>query len=137
MAQARALFLELGVRDVAASRAFFAALGFPVDERFTSDRTACLVLNELSWVMLVEDGPEGPRAGPGRLRASAATAQEADDLALRAAALGARVEPASACIGVDGVHARAFRDLDGHRWELVWLSEARLAHPPTPTHEVR
>ncbi len=61
----RLAFLNLPVRDVAASRDFFSRLGFSFDDRFCDDSTACLVLSETAYVMLLER----PRFGGRRVAA--------------------------------------------------------------------
>ena len=50
----RLVFVNLPVADAAASRAFFARLGFAFDERFCDTQTACLQLSEAAYVMLLE-----------------------------------------------------------------------------------
>ncbi len=50
----RLAFFNLPVTSVAASRAFFSALGFSFDDRFSDDTTACLQLSETACVMLLE-----------------------------------------------------------------------------------
>ena len=40
----RMIFVNLPVKDVKASRAFFEALGFSINEQFCSEDTACVVI---------------------------------------------------------------------------------------------
>ena len=46
----RLVFVNLPVADVAASRAFFSALGFGFDERLCDAETACLQLRHLGRI---------------------------------------------------------------------------------------
>src|SRR5690348_1544430 len=50
----RMIFVNLPVKDVKASRAFFGALGFGFNEQFCSDDTACLVIDDNIFAMLLE-----------------------------------------------------------------------------------
>jgi predicted lactoylglutathione lyase len=55
-AQSRLIFVNLPVADLAASKAFFGALGFTFDEKFTDDSCACMVVSEQAYVMLLDRG---------------------------------------------------------------------------------
>ena len=56
IATSRKLFVNLGVRDLEASIAFFRRLGFVFDPRFTDASATCMILSEEAFVMLlVED----------------------------------------------------------------------------------
>ena len=52
----RTLFLNLPVRNLEASKAFFSALGFPFEARFTDEKAACMILAEgRAYVMLLTE----------------------------------------------------------------------------------
>ena len=51
--QSRLLFVNVPVRDLPASKAFFGTLGFAFDERFTDESCACMVVSEQAYVMLL------------------------------------------------------------------------------------
>src|ERR1700744_6777849 len=50
----RLLFLNLPVADLAASRDFFAQLGFEFNEKFCDEGAACMVVSERAYVMLLQ-----------------------------------------------------------------------------------
>src|SRR4051794_13574315 len=50
---ARKIFVNLAVRDLPRSKAFFRELGFELDARFTDDKAACLIVNSHACVMLL------------------------------------------------------------------------------------
>ena len=130
----RLAFLNLPVSDVAASRAFFSSLGFSFDERFCDAETACLVLSELAYVMLLEH----PRfaaftakpAGDPHATTSAIVAVSAADRAsvdaLADAALAAGGRAAKDPLDYGQMYGRSFYDLDGHHWEVMWMSAEAL-----------
>ena len=47
------IFVNLPVADLARARAFYAALGFGLDERFGDDGTACVVVSDSIFLMLL------------------------------------------------------------------------------------
>ena len=50
----RSLFINLPVADTAASKAFYAALGFSHNPDFSDDATTCVVISENLYVMAME-----------------------------------------------------------------------------------
>eukprot|EP01030_Chromulinospumella_sphaerica_P027371 gene27371-27628_t len=50
----RMIFVNLPVKNVKASRAFFEALGFAINEQFCSEDTACVVFADNIFAMLLE-----------------------------------------------------------------------------------
>lgn len=49
----RQMFVNLAVRDLPKSQAFFSKLGFEFNPRFTDDRAACMIINDAAFVMLL------------------------------------------------------------------------------------
>src|SRR5689334_14793094 len=49
----RQIFVNLPIRDMARSKAFFGALGFSFNPQFTNDQGACMVVSETIYVMLL------------------------------------------------------------------------------------
>jgi len=130
----RLLFLNLPVADLAASCAFFAALGFSFDERFCDEGAACMLVSEQAYVMLLRRDrfaefvtrPVADAAAETALTAciSAASRAEVDALAATAAAAGAT--PAKDPQDFGFMYQRSFHDLDGHLWEVAWMDRGRV-----------
>lgn len=125
----RLLFLNLPVADLAASRAFFGALGFDFDEKFCDEGAACMVVSDQAYVMLLQrerfaDFVTKPLADPGAQTAltacvSAASRAEVDSLAAAAEAAGADAAKDPQDYGF--MYQRSFHDPDGHLWEVAWM----------------
>ena len=102
----RLLFLNLPVADLAASRAFFAELGFDFNEKFSDEGAACMVVSEQAYVMLLQrerfadfvTKPVADAATATALTAcvSAESREEVDSLAAAATAAGGRGRERSA-----------------------------------------
>jgi len=127
----RLTFLNLPVADVAASRAFFSRLGFRFDDRFADGQTACLVLSELAYVMLLErprfaDFVAKEMGDPHTTTSSlvcvsAADRESVDEFADTALDAGASKAKDPMDLGL--MYGRSFYDLDGHHWEVMWMSQ--------------
>jgi len=135
----RMLFANLAVENIAATREFFDKLGFTFDDMFCDENTACLEINEQTYVMLLEkprfrdfindDICDTTRAREVLMCISAESREAVDALVDGAIAAGGRewVTPGGerAQEEMGGyAHQRAFRDLDGHVWEVMWMDVA-------------
>lgn len=127
----RMLFVNLPVADLEASRRFYTGLGFGVNEMFSDDRCACVVVSDAIFVMLLDrdrfadftDRPTAdPTASTGVVNClSADSRDEVDALVASAEAHGGR----SGRTFADGpMYGRSFDDPDGHVWEVLHMELA-------------
>ena len=125
----RMLFLNLPVKDLEASKRFFAELGFQFNPRFSDDRAACMIVDENILVMLlveerfrdfvngeVADGHATTEAIVGL---SAESPEQIDELVAKAIAAGGK--PWKPVMEEGPMYAGSFQDLDGHVWELMYM----------------
>lgn len=129
------VIINVPVADLRKSMVFFKALGYSHNPRSTGDTTACLVINETTFVMLMTHPKVcelTPRAICDTTKAaevliclSCESRQEVDDLVAKAVAAGGALDKAE---GFGFMYTHGFRDLDGHGWGLVHMSTL----PPTP-----
>ena len=128
----RQIFVNLPVRDLERTMAFFRGLGFGFDKRFTDDKAACMILREqASYVMLLSEPffkgftkrevrtADGPTEA--LLAVSCGSRAEVDALADKALTSGA--SPAMDPMDHGWMYVRSFYDPDGHHWELLWMDE--------------
>lgn len=125
----RMLFVNLPVTDLPRAKAFYEALGFTNEPRFTDDTAACMVWSEAIFVMILThekwktftDRPI-PDAGSSEvmLCLSCESRDEVDALSQAAGTNGgmADVNPAQ---DHGFMFGRAFADPDGHVWEVMWM----------------
>ena len=132
----RMIFPNLPVTDVQASRAFYEALGFSINEAFCDEQTACVVVEENIMVMLLETEKfksfiKNEIADRDTTETLLALSCDSKDevVALagkaRAAGAGAWNDP----MDMGFMYGESFRDLDGHVWELMWM-DAEAAGAP-------
>lgn len=135
----RLLFLNLPVADLAASKAFFGALGFAFDPKFTDEQCACMVVSDKAYVMLLDrarftDFTARPvadaHATTQALVCVSAESREAVD-AFADAALDAGGAPAKEPMDHGFMYGRSFFDLDGHHWEVLWMDPKAVEQGPS------
>lgn len=136
--QSRLIFVNLPVKDVSASIGFFRALGFDFDEKFTGESCACMVVSEQAYVMLLAESRfadfttkpvADARACTEAILCISAESREAVD-AFADAALDAGASRANEPMDHGFMYGRSFHDLDGHLWEVAWMSAEAVERGP-------
>jgi uncharacterized protein len=123
------------VRDLVASKRFFAGLGFEFDARFTDHSAACMIVVEDGYVVLLTEAffgrftskspcDTGTHVGAS---ISLACTSRADLTALLETALAAGATPAGSPRDHGFMLVAGFHDLDGHQWQLSWR-DPRAVH---------
>ena len=130
----RSIFVNLPVADPAVSRTFFGALGFSFNEMFSDENTACLVIEENIFAMLMTparfaDFVEGDVADARKstevlLALSADSREEVDRLKSAALAHGGGAWKPEQDHGF--MYGTSFTDPDGHVWEAVWMDMTQV-----------
>jgi predicted lactoylglutathione lyase len=130
------IFVNLPVRDLARSRAFFSSLGFDFNPQFSNEDAACMIIGENIFAMLlVERFFQGFTSKPvadARESTEVLTClscesrEQVDALVARALAAGGRAPNPKQDHGF--MYGHGFEDPDGHIWELSWMDPGAL--PP-------
>ncbi|ADB50909.1 VOC family protein [Conexibacter woesei] len=136
--QSRLTFVNLPVADVAASQAFFGTLGFEFNPKFTDESCACMVVSEQAFVMLIDRARFADFTSKPIADATATTeaivcvsAIDRDDVDRFAdTALGAGGTVARDPMDYGFMYGRSFHDLDGHLWEVMWMSAEAVEQGP-------
>ena len=134
----RLTFLNIPVRDLEASKAFFGQLGFEFNPKFTDQSCACMVISDKSFAMLLEQSRfeeftvkpiADVQATTGALFCLSAD-DRADVDAFADAALAAGASPAKDPQDYGFMYGRSFLDPDGHHWEVMWMDPAAVESGP-------
>lgn len=122
-------FVNLPVRDLKASKAFFAKLGFSFNVAFTDDTAACMNVNDGSFVMLLTQEKFKmftPREivdtrthVQGLFGVFVSTSRELDVMVDAAVAAGGVEAEEPTDYGF--MRQRSFYDLDGHGWVVSYM----------------
>lgn len=135
----RLTFLNIPVTDLERSKAFYGALDFRFDPKFTDQSCACLVISDQSYVMLLEqdrfaDFLAKPMADVASTT-GALICVSADDRAgvdaFADAALAAGGAPAKDAMDMGFMYGRSFLDPDGHHWEVMWMDPSAVEQGPS------
>ena len=128
----RKMFVNLAVRDLKKSMAFFSGLGFTFNPKFTDDNAACMVVSGDAYVMLLGEQffrgfttrelCDTTRQTEALVALSCSSRAEVEDLLKRALAAGGTRAMDAKDHGF--MFVSSFYDLDGHHWELFWMDPA-------------
>jgi predicted lactoylglutathione lyase len=125
------IIFNLPVQDLERSKAFFTALGFTVNPKYSNDNALFMnVVDDTLHVMLMTQGFFESLINKPAVRArdaneviiclSCESRDEVDSLIARAQAAGARIPHPPEDHGF--MYDQGFEDLDGHLWNLVWTA---------------
>ncbi|MDQ1621481.1 MAG: uncharacterized protein QOE19_4050 [Actinomycetota bacterium] len=127
----RMIFVNLPVKDLKASTAFFTELGFQVNPQFSDDDAACLVVDQNVFVMLLVeerfrdfingDVCDATTATEVLTCLSADSKQHVDDTIAKAIAAGGK--PWKPTLEQGPTYGGSFQDIDGHVWELMYTGQ--------------
>jgi hypothetical protein len=128
------IFVNLPVKDLARSMAFFKKLGFTFNPQFTDETAACMVISDDIYAMLlthpkfreftknpIADAHETTEVLTCLAVESKEKLQQTVDKALEAG--GKEARPA---LDYGFMIGRSFHDLDGHIWEIIWMDPAHV-----------
>jgi predicted lactoylglutathione lyase len=126
------IFVNLPVADLPRAMAFYEAIGFTNEPRFTdetaaamqwSDTIVVMLLTHAKWQGFTDRPIPGPEASEVMLCVSCDSREEVNRLTDTAAAHGgtADVNPAQ---DHGFMMSRSFADPDGHVWEPMWMDPA-------------
>ncbi len=136
------IFVNLPVADLPSARAFYEAIGFTNDPRFTDETAACMVLSEAIHVMLLTHEKfarftprpvaDAHAASEVLIALSRESRDAVDTMTELALAAGGREPRERQDYGF--MYSRAFEDPDGHIFEPMWmdLAAAEAAMCGTP-----
>ena len=126
----QAIFINLPVENVSRSREFFIGLGFSINEQFSNEQAACVVLAENILVMLLaksffagftDRSIADPRATTEVLNCLGCESRErVDQLVALARQHGGQAYREPKDHGF--MYGHGFEDPDGHIWELVHMA---------------
>ena len=126
----RQMFVNLPIKNMEKSQAFFKRLGFSFNPRFTNEQGACMVISEdHNYVMLLVEPffstftkksiADASRATEVIVCLSCDSRAEVDEMVRKAIAAGGKTPNAPQDHG--NMYGHGFEDLDGHIWELAWM----------------
>ena len=123
------IFVNLPVRDLDRSVAFFTELGYSFNDKYTDENAASLVISDNIFAMLLVESffqtftpkriVDATSATEVIVALSVETREEVDALVKKALAAGATSYADPLDYGF--MYQSSFQDLDGHLWEIIWM----------------
>ena len=137
------IFVNLPVRDLARSIAFYEAIGGTKNEKFSNEKAAAIVFSDSIYVMLLTHDfyrtfTTKEIADPGRtsgvlLALACDSPADVDAMVGRAVAAGGTADPGPKQ-DLGFMYGRSFEDPDGHHWEPHWM-DPKAAEQGLPATE--
>lgn len=124
------IFVNLPVKDIERTRAFFSALGFEFEPKFSDEKALCMVISDSIFAMLLHEDffktftrkpvADAKQSTEVLVCLSCDSRAQVDQLVAKAVAAGGSAPMLVQDLGF--MYGHGFEDLDGHQWELVHMS---------------
>lgn len=123
------IFLNLPVKDLDRSVAFFTKLGYTFNPKFTNEKATCMIISDTIYVMLLTEAffqtftkkeiVDAHKSVEVSIALSADSKDAVNEMVGKAEAAGATIPNPASDYGF--MYQHSFEDLDGHHWEYVWM----------------
>ena len=132
---ARQIFVNLPVKNLDNTIKFFTKLGFTFNPQFTDENATCMIIGENIYAMLLVEKffrgfIPGKNIADTRDNIEVITAisvesrEEVDEMIENVTEAGGEEYRKASDYG--WMYSRAFLDLDGHIWEVVYMDETKM-----------
>jgi hypothetical protein len=131
---AQMIFVNLPVTDLARSKAFYEALGFRNEPKFSNESAAMMVLSDTISVMLlthdfyrtftVKPIADAHATSQVLLCLSCDSMDAVDRMVEAASVNGGKADPGPRQEMGGMMYGRSFEDPNGHHWETMWMDAA-------------
>ena len=123
------IFVNLPIKDLKKTIEFFTKLGFKFNPQFTNENATCMIIEENIFVMLLvekffktfikKEICDAKKSTEVLLAISSESRKKVDEMIINAIKAGGREPREPQDHG--WMYARAFEDIDGHIWEVLWM----------------
>lgn len=128
------IFVNLPVKDLDKSVAFFTKLGFSFNPQFTDEKATCMIVGENIFAMLLvepffktftkKEIANAHKSTEVLLAIDAGSRDEVKVLVSKALAAGGSTYMDPQDHG--WMYQHSFADLDGHQWEILFMDESAM-----------
>lgn len=128
------IFVNLPVKDLEKSKAFYTALGFTINPQFSDETAACVVISEDIYAMILTHDKfrqfTTRKVADATSTSEVITALSADskdkvnEFAENAVKGGGTINNDPLDMGF--MYSRSISDPDGHIWEAFWMDPSAL-----------
>ena len=131
---AKKIFVNLPVKDLNKSVAFFTKLGFTFNPQFTDETATCMIVAEDIYVMLLTEPKfrtftpkaicDATKSTEVLVALSCDSRGEVDELVRKAVSAGGSTYNKPQDHGF--MYAHGYQDLDGHIWEVFFMEPSAI-----------
>ncbi|MBB3110238.1 putative lactoylglutathione lyase [Paenibacillus phyllosphaerae] len=128
------IFVNLPVKDLEKSKAFFSAIGFEFNAQFTDENAACLIISQHIYAMLLVEPffesfiskkiADASQTTEVILALSATSRAQVDELVNKALQAGGLAYNDPVDHGF--MYSWSFQDVDHHLWEIVYMEPSHV-----------
>ncbi len=129
------LFVNLPIKDLNKTVAFFTKLGFTFNPQFTNENATCMIIGENIFAMLLveeffktfipnKEMRDARKSAEVILALSVGDRAEVDSMIKNATDAGGKEYRSVEDHG--WMYTRAFEDLDGHIWEIFYADDTKI-----------
>ena len=128
------IFINLAVKDLQKSLAFFTEIGFTFNPQFTDESAACMIIAENIFAMLVikkrfkdftkKEICDARKNTEVLLALDVESREKVDEIIQKAVNAGGSIYMEASDYG--WMYSHNFEDLDGHQWEIFYMDESAI-----------
>jgi len=128
------IFINLPVKDLERSKAFFSGLGYSFNPQFTDEKAACMEVSEHIFVMMLTEAyfktftkkevSDAHKSTEVLLALDAASKEDVQQTISKAQELGGTLYAEAQDHG--WMYQHSFADPDGHQWEIIYMDENNI-----------
>lgn len=128
------IFVNLPVKDLEKTKAFFTKLGLTFNAQFTDEKAASLVIGPNIYAMLITEPffktfttreiADTTKTTEVLLALSVESREKVDEVVSLAVEAGGKEHRPAQDYG--WMYTKNFEDLDGHIWEVLWMDPAHI-----------
>lgn len=128
------IFVNLPVKNLDKSIAFFTSLGFKFNPQFTDQNATCMIVGDDSFIMLLAEPffktfikkeiTDSSKSAEVIVAISLESRQKVDEMITKAMTSGAKESNDTQDQG--WMYSRSFQDPDGHLWEVFYMDPAGM-----------
>jgi uncharacterized protein len=128
------IFVNLPIKDLSKSVAFFTKLGFSFNPQFTDENATCMIIREDIFIMLLvekffksftkKDVCDTSKNTEAIVALSVESREKVDQMIEKAKEAGGSEPREKQDHG--WMYGRSFEDIDGHLWEVFFMEESAI-----------
>lgn len=129
---AKNIYVNLPVKDLKRSISFYSQLGFTLNEQFTDEKAACIVIGENIYAMLLIENffkeftkkeiCDATKSTEVLIAIDVPGRKDVDDMVNKASKAGGSLYREPQDHG--WMYQHSFADPDGHQWEVLYIDES-------------